>query len=223
MRDRFAAMAAVSLALVAIGFGTGLIAAGRGPGPAGVPAPRVDSAAAAGLQTAVLAGGCFWGMEGVFEHVRGVKSVTSGYAGGGAADANYQAVSTERTGHAEAIRIVFDPREVSYGTLLRIYFAVAHDPTQLNRQGPDTGPSYRSAVFPIGAEQARIARAYIAQLEGAKVYSRPIVTRIESGRFYPAEAYHQDFMRRNPNHPYIRAHDVPKVAALKASFPALWR
>lgn len=223
MRDRFAAMAAVSLALVAVGFGTGLIAASRSPGPANVPAPRIDAPKASGLQTAVLAGGCFWGMEGVFEHVRGVKSVTSGYAGGGAADANYQAVSTERTGHAEAIRIVFDPREVSYGTLLRIYFAVAHDPTQLNRQGPDTGPSYRSAVFPIGAEQARIARAYIAQLDGAKVYPRPIVTRIESGRFYPAEAYHQDFMRRNPNHPYIRAHDVPKVAALKARFPALWR
>jgi peptide-methionine (S)-S-oxide reductase len=223
VRDRFAAMAAVSLALVAVGFGTGLIAAGRAPGPANVPAPRVDAPKANGLQTAVLAGGCFWGMEGVFEHVRGVKNVTSGYAGGAANEANYETVSTERTGHAEAIRIVFDPREVSYGTLLRIYFAVAHDPTQLNRQGPDTGPSYRSAVFPIGAEQARIARAYIAQLEAAKVYPRPIVTRIESGRFYPAEAYHQDFMRRNPNHPYIRAHDVPKVTALKASFPALWR
>ena len=223
MRDRFAAMAAVSLALVAVGFGTGLIAAGRAPGPANVPAPRVDAPKANGLQTAVLAGGCFWGMEGVFEHVRGVKNVTSGYAGGAANEANYETVSTERTGHAEAIRIVFDPREVSYGTLLRIYFAVAHDPTQLNRQGPDTGPSYRSAVFPIGAEQARIARAYIAQLEAAKIYPRPIVTRIESGRFYPAEAYHQDFMRRNPNHPYIRAHDVPKVTALKASFPALWR
>lgn len=223
MRDRFAAIAAVSLALVAVGFGTGLIAAGRAPGPANVPAPRVDAPKANGLQTAVLAGGCFWGMEGVFEHVRGVKNVTSGYAGGAANEANYETVSTERTGHAEAIRIVFDPREVSYGTLLRIYFAVAHDPTQLNRQGPDTGPSYRSAIFPIGAEQARIARAYIAQLEGVKVYPRPIVTRIESGRFYPAEAYHQDFMRRNPNHPYIRAHDVPKVTALKASFPALWR
>lgn len=223
MRNRFAALATASLALVAVGFGSGLVAAGRSADPASIPAPRADVAPASGLQTAVLAGGCFWGMEGVFEHVRGVKGVTSGYAGGAAQDATYDAVSTERTGHAEAVRVVFDPREVSYGTLLRIYFSVAHDPTQLNRQGPDVGPSYRSAIFPIGAEQARVARAYIAQLGAAKVYPRAIVTRIESGRFYPAEAYHQDFMRKNPGHPYIRVNDAPKVAALKASFPTLWR
>lgn len=222
MRDRLAALSAAVLGLVVIGYGSAVTAARTIP-PAQVPAPRIDTARSTGLQTAVFAGGCFWGMEGVFERVRGVKDVTSGYAGGAAKDANYEAVSSERTGHAEAIRIVFDPREVSYGTLLRIYFAVAHDPTQLNRQGPDVGPSYRSAIFPIGAEQARVAHAYIAQLGAAKAYPRPIVTKIESGRFYPAEAYHQDFMRRNPSHPYIRAHDVPKVAALKAGFPTLWR
>lgn len=223
MRDVLTLLGAAAFAIGAIGVAGTSTGAAPARAAAVLPAPRIDAAATQGLQTAVLAGGCFWGMEGVFEHVRGVRNVTSGYAGGTAEDANYDAVSTERTGHAEAIRIVFDPREVSYGTLLRIYFGVAHDPTQLNRQGPDSGPSYRSAIFPIGAEQARIARGYIAQLGSMKAFGRPIVTRIESGRFYPAEAYHQDFMRRNPNHPYIRAHDVPKVAALKASFPALWR
>lgn len=188
-----------------------------------VPAPKLNASASKGLQTAVLAGGCFWGMEGVFEHLNGVKIVTSGYAGGDQASANYDAVSTERTGHAEAVRIQFDPSQISYGTLLRVYFAVAHDPTQLNRQGPDTGPSYRSAIFPIGAEQERVARAYLAQLSAAKAYPRPIVTRIEHGGFYPAEAYHQNFMRRNPGHPYIRINDAPKLTALKAAFPSLWR
>ena len=188
-----------------------------------VPAPKLNASASKGLQTAVLAGGCFWGMEGVFEHLNGVKGVTSGYAGGDQASANYDAVSTERTGHAEAVRIQFDPSQISYGTLLRVYFAVAHDPTQLNRQGPDTGPSYRSAIFPIGAEQERVARAYLAQLSAAKAWPRPIVTRIEHGGFYPAEAYHQNFMRRNPDHPYIRVNDAPKLTALKAAFPSLWR
>ena len=188
-----------------------------------VPAPKVNATPAQGLQTAVLAGGCFWGMEGVFEHLKGVKSVTSGYAGGDQASANYDAVSTERTRHAEAVRIQFDPSQISYGTLLRVYFSVAHDPTQLNRQGPDSGPSYRSAIFPIGAEQERVARAYLAQLSAARAYPRPIVTRIEHGAFYPAEAYHQNFMRRNPDHPYIRINDAPKLTALKAAFPALWR
>lgn len=188
-----------------------------------LPAPASDVRAGPGLQTAVLAGGCFWGMEGVFENVRGVRSVVSGYAGGKAADANYAAVSSERTRHAEAIRITYDPRQVSYGTLLRIYFQVAHDPTQLNRQGPDSGPSYRSAIFPQNPEQARVARAYIAQLSRAGAYRRPIVTRIEGGRFFNAEASHQDFMRRNPRHPYILAHDVAKVRALRAQFPSLYR
>jgi peptide-methionine (S)-S-oxide reductase len=188
-----------------------------------VPAPKADVPAAAGLQTAILAGGCFWGTEAVFEHVKGVRNVVSGYAGGSAADATYAKVSTERTGHAEAIRIVYDPRQVSYGTLLRIYFSAAHDPTQVNRQGPDTGPSYRSAIFPQNAAQRQAAQAYIAQLGTARVYPRPIATKIETGSFYPAEAHHQDFMRRNPGHPYILAHDVPKVAALKRMFPALYR
>ena len=171
-------------------------------------------------ETAVLAGGCFWGMEGVFEHVKGVTDVTSGYAGGSAKDARYDRVSSERTGHAEAVRISFDPRQVSYAQLLKIYFAVAHDPTQLNRQGPDTGPSYRSAIFPQDAAQRQLAARFITQLRAAK---RPIVTRIESGPFYPAEAYHQDFMRKHPLYPYVVVHDRPKLAALKRTYPKLWK
>ncbi len=188
-----------------------------------VPAPAIDVPATAGLQTAVLAGGCFWGMEAVFEHVKGVKDVVSGYAGGAAGDATYARVSTERTGHAEAIRITYDPRQISYGTLLRIYFSVAHDPTQLNRQGPDTGPSYRSAIFPQTGPQVRVANAYIKQLAAARAFGKPIVTRLESGKFYLAERSHQDFMKRNPMHPYILAHDVPKVTALKRTMPNLYR
>jgi peptide-methionine (S)-S-oxide reductase len=162
-------------------------------------------------------------MEAVFEHVKGVRDVVSGYAGGRAGDADYGKVSSETTGHAEAIRISYDPRQISYGQLLRIYFSAAHDPTQLNRQGPDRGPSYRSAIFPQNPAQRKVAEAYIAQLGAARAFARPIVTRIETGRFYPAEAYHQDFMRRNPRHPYILAHDVPKLAALKSQFPAIYR
>ena len=175
--------------------------------------------AAANAETAVLAGGCFWGVEAVFEHVRGVTDVVSGYAGGSRADASYDKVSAERTAHAEAVRISFDPAKVSYAKLLHIYFTVAHDPTQLNRQGPDVGKSYRSAVFPQSKVQEAAARAFIASLRK----SRPAVTRIESGAFYPAEAYHQDFARKNPLHPYILAHDRPKVAALKREFPALYK
>jgi len=186
-----------------------------------LPAPQKDVPAAGGMRTAVLAGGCFWGVEAVFEHVKGVRSVESGYAGGSAADANYGAVSTKRTKHAEAVRIVYDPRSISYGTLLRLFFSVAHDPTQLNRQGPDVGTSYRSAIFPQSAEQKAVAAAYIAQIKGH--FSRPVVTRLESGRFYRAEAYHQDFMRRNPAHPYILAHDRPKIVALKRAAPSLFR
>ena len=188
-----------------------------------VPAPKADVPAAKGLQTAVLAGGCFWGVEAVFERVKGVRDVVSGYAGGSADDASYDKVSSEATRHAEVVRISYDPAQVSYGQLLRVYFSVAHDPTQLNRQGPDVGPSYRSAIFPQNAAQKQVAQAYIAELGAARVYGRPIVTRIESGRFYPAEAYHQDFMKRNPRHPYILAHDVPKVAALKRKFPEIYR
>lgn len=188
-----------------------------------IPASTIDVAPAPGDQVAVLAGGCFWGMEAVFEQVKGVRSVTSGYAGGAKATATYKQVAGEHTGHAEAVRIVYDPRQVSYATLLRIYFAVAHDPTQLNRQGPDTGPSYRSAIFPQNPGQARVARAYVAQLGKSGAYGKPIVTKIERGSFHPAEAAHQDFARRNPNHPYIVRWDKPKVAALRATFPSLAR
>jgi peptide-methionine (S)-S-oxide reductase len=186
-----------------------------------IPAAAVAAPEPGAQAVAVLAGGCFWGVEAVFEGVKGVRSVTSGYAGGTAATANYADVTTETTGHAEAVRIVYDPRVVSYTTLLRVYFSVAHDPTQLNRQGPDTGPSYRSAVFPQSPAQDRAARAYIAQLGKTRAWARPIVTKIEAGKFYPAEAYHQDFMRKNPSHPYIVRWDRPKVAAYRAAFPSL--
>jgi peptide-methionine (S)-S-oxide reductase len=188
-----------------------------------IPAARVDVPATGTTQTAVLAGGCFWGMEAVFERVKGVRSVTAGYAGGTRDTATYSQVSTETTDHAEAVRIVFDPHQVSYATLLRVYFSIAHDPTRLNRQGPDIGPSYRSAIFAQDARQAQVARAYIAQLTAAKSFAQPIVTRIETGAFYPAEAYHQQFFDRNPTHPYIVTWDKPKVAAFRAGFPSLAR
>jgi peptide-methionine (S)-S-oxide reductase len=174
-------------------------------------------------ETAVLAGGCFWGMEAVFEHVRGVTDVVSGYAGGSAGNANYQAVSSERTPHAEAVRIVYDPAKISYPQLLQIYFAVAHDPTEVNRQGPDVGTSYRSAIFPQSPLQARVAKAFIARLNASHVYKKPIATRIESGGFYRAEAYHQDYARRHPFDPYIVVNDKPKVAALKSTYPNLFK
>jgi peptide-methionine (S)-S-oxide reductase len=175
------------------------------------------------VQTAVLAGGCFWGVEAVFEHVKGVKDVVSGFAGGAAKDAKYRQVIKERTGHAEAVRIAYDPRQVSYAQLLKIYFTVAHDPTQLNRQGPDVGPSYRSAIFPQNAEQRIVATKMIAQLNASRRYSRPIATRIESGRFYPAEDYHQDFVRKNPDHRYVVVNDLPKLAKLRREYPHWWR
>jgi peptide-methionine (S)-S-oxide reductase len=181
------------------------------------------AAAPARTETAVLAGGCFWGMEAVFEHVKGVTNVVSGYAGGLPRDANYQAVSTERTGHAEAVRITYDPAQISYARLLQIFFGVAHDPTQVNRQGPDEGPSYRSAIFPQTPQQAAIARKFIAQLNASQVFKQPIATRIEGGGFFPAEAYHQDYARRHPLNPYILANDRPKVAALKRRYPLLWK
>lgn len=174
-------------------------------------------------ETAVLAGGCFWGMEGVFDHVKGVTNVVSGYAGGSAKDANYEAVSSERTGHAEAVRISYDPSKISYQQILQIYFTVAHDPTEVNRQGPDTGRSYRSAIFPQSPAQAQAAKAFIARLTAMHVYKRPIATRIESGGFYPAEAYHQHFYDKHPFYPYIVFNDKPKVAALKSRYPSLWK
>jgi peptide-methionine (S)-S-oxide reductase len=181
------------------------------------------AAAAPRTETAVLAGGCFWGMESVFEHVKGVKDVVSGYAGGRAQDADYDKVSSEGTGHAEAVRISFDPQQISYAQLLQIYFTVAHDPTQVDRQSPDVGHSYRSAIFPQSPDQARFAQAFIARLNASHLYKAPVATRIESGGFYPAEAYHQDFARRHPFYPYILVNDRPKVAALQKRFPALYK
>jgi peptide-methionine (S)-S-oxide reductase len=194
---------------------------------AGAPGVLFGAASAAGAaprtETAVLAGGCFWGMESVFEHVKGVKDVVSGYAGGSAKDANYDAVSSESSGHAEAVRITYDPAQISYAQLLQIYFTVAHDPTQVDRQAPDTGRSYRSAIFPQTPQQAQFAKALIARLNAAHLYKAPIATRIESGGFYPAEAYHQDFARKHPFYPYILVNDRPKVAALQKRFPAFYK
>ena len=177
------------------------------------------------MKTIYLAGGCFWGMEAVFQSVRGVQSVTNGYAGGARGTATYNQVSTERTGHAEAVRIVYDPRKVSYGTLLRVYFSVAHDPTQLNRQGPDSGTQYRSEIFPQTEAQAKTAKAYIAQLDAAHVYKKPIVTKTDTVKsaFFPAEAYHQDYAIHHPYQPYIAINDAPKVENMSKLFPDVWR
>lgn len=177
-----------------------------------------------GLQTAVLAGGCFWGIEGVYEHVLGVRKVVSGYAGGEASTANYDDVSSGRTGHAEAVEITFDPQQVPYGEILRIFFSVAHDPTQLNRQGPDTGTQYRSAIFYADDMQRDVAKAYIEQLKESGLFRRAIVTRIDPlQRFYPAESYHQDFIAKNPRYPYVVFNDLPKIRNLKQLFPELYR
>jgi peptide-methionine (S)-S-oxide reductase len=178
----------------------------------------------AATETAVFAGGCFWGVQAVFQHVKGVSNAVSGYAGGEAATAVYESVGSGSTGHAEAVQVSFDPRQVSYAQLLQIYFSVAHDPTQLNRQGPDTGPQYRSAIFPASDDQARTARAYVEQLDKAHAFKSPIATRIETGRrFFPAEAYHQDYLARNPRQPYIVFNDMPKLDDLKRLFPQAWR
>jgi len=219
---RHALLPALILLAAGIGFTAVRSAAEE---PREIPPPAQDAAAsAAATEVAVLAGGCFWGVQGVFQHTTGVSMAVSGYAGGTEASANYEMVSTGRTDHAEAVRITFDPRVISYGRLLQIFFSVVHDPTELDRQGPDVGPQYRSSIFPESAEQARIAKAYIAQLDQARAYPKAIVTRIEPGHaFHPAEDEHQDFMTRYPSHPYIAFHDLPKVAALKRFFPAAWR
>ena len=189
-----------------------------------LPAPAVDAPASGALQTAVLAGGCFWGVQGVFEHVRGVKQVVAGYAGGKSATANYETVSTGTTGHAESVRITFDPKQISYGEILRVFFSVATDPTQINRQFPDSGTQYRSEVFYTNADQKVVADRYIAQLNRAKVFGHPIATRVDPNPgFFRAEAYHQDYLVRHPDAPYIATFDAPKVAALKAMFPAHYR
>ena len=181
------------------------------------------AAAAPKSETAVLAGGCFWGMEWVYEHVKGVTDVVSGYAGGSAKDASYDSVSSEQTGHAEAVKITYDPSQVSYAQLLQVFFTVAHDPTEVNRQGPDVGTSYRSAIFPQSDAQARFAKAFIARLAAAHMYKEPIATKIESGGFYPAEAYHQDFARKHPLYPYIVINDRRKITELQRRFPTLWK
>ena len=184
------------------------------------PPAKLDPRSAAPSETAVFAGGCFWGVQGVYSHVKGVKGAVSGYTGGAQKDAAYETVSTGTTGHAEAVKVTFDPRVVSYGELLRIYFSVVADPTRLNAQGPDEGTQYRSALFPQDARQLAVAKAYVAQLSAAHVYPRPIVTRIERAQgFYPAETYHQDFYAQNPTYPYIVANDRPKVEALKRLYP----
>ena len=190
-----------------------------------IPPPAADTPAQnAGLETAVLAGGCFWGIQAVYQHTKGVKSAISGYAGGAQKDAYYQTVGSGRTGHAESVKITFDPKQVSYGKILQIFFSVAHDPTQLNRQGPDTGPQYRSEIFPQSEAQAKIAKAYIAQLDAAKAWKRPIVTKTDTMKtaFYPAEDYHQDYATKHPYQPYIAFNDAPKVENLKKTFPDFW-
>lgn len=189
-----------------------------------IPPPALDETVKGDLETAVFAGGCFWGVQGVFQHVTGVKEAVSGYAGGKEEDARYQVVGSGRTGHAESVRVTFDPKTVSYGRLLQIYFSVAHDPTELNRQGPDRGTQYRSTIFPTSDEQAKVAKTYIAQLDAAKVYSKPIATTIEPGRsFYAAEGYHQNFLTLNPTYPYIAINDMPKIENLKRLYPETYR
>ena len=220
---RFAVRGAIALAVIAP-----LAALSRPSSrtPIVVPEATVTSRAPAapGLQTIVLAGGCFWGIEAVFEHIKGVTDAVSGYAGGTKEQAEYETVSTGTTGHAESVKVTFDPTKVSLEKLLQVFFSVAHDPTQPNRQGPDVGPQYRSAIFFADEEQARVARAYIDQLTKAKVYSRPIVTQVMKLQgFYPAEEYHQNFAERNPTYPYIVYNDAPKVVNLKKQFPELYR
>jgi peptide-methionine (S)-S-oxide reductase len=189
-----------------------------------LPAPAIDEHSTAHSETAVFAGGCFWGVQTTFQRIKGVTATTAGYSGGTKETANYRAVSSERTGHAESVKVVFDPAKISYGTLLRVFFSVVHDPTELNRQGPDVGTSYRSVIFYTSPEQEKTARAYIAQLDAAKAFPKPIVTQVVPlVAFYDGEDYHQDYAEKNPDNPYIQVCDVPKVAALKAQFPELFQ
>jgi len=220
MNRRFALLPAMLLSLI-FAFASVSRAADRNNA---VPKPLIDTSlsAAKSEETAVIAGGCFWGIQAVFQHVKGVVSATSGYSGGAKA-ADYELVSTGTTGHAESVKITYDPSQITYGELLRVFFSVAHDPTQLNRQGPDEGTQYRSVIFYGNDEQKRIAEAYIAQLEGAKIFPRSIVTQIVPLKgFYPAEAYHQNYAQNHPNNPYIVYNDAPKVAHLREQFPDLY-
>jgi peptide-methionine (S)-S-oxide reductase len=220
-------LATIVLALVGLAFlltgGSSLLSAAEEVRV--VPPPTSDEVpASATSEVAVLAGGCFWGVQGVYQHVKGVTSAVSGYAGGDASSAEYERVGSGRTGHAESVQITFDPRVISYGRLLQVFFSVVHDPTQKNRQGPDSGTQYRSAIFPTNAEQARVAQAYIAQLGQAKAFKNAVATTLEPGRsFYPAEPYHQDYLTLNPASPYIFMNDRPKVLALERLFPTLYR
>ena len=210
----------LALALSAAPFGA------RAETAVSVPPPAEEaSGPAAGLETAVLAGGCFWGIQAVYQHVKGVTNAVSGYAGGAQKDAEYETVSTGRTGHAESVRVTFDPRQISYGKILQIYFSVAHNPTELNYQGPDHGTQYRSEIFPQGEAQRAAAKAYIAELDQAHVFKAPIVTKIDATKaaFFPAESYHQDYAVLHPYQPYIAFNDAPKVTNLKKLFPDLWR
>lgn len=214
---------AASLGL-ALAFVTGTQSIAAGETAVRAPAPAVTVPATAPTETAVFAGGCFWGVQGVFQHVKGVTSAVSGYTGGSGDTARYERVSDGDTGHAESVKVTFDPRVVSYGDLLRVYFSVVADPTQLNRQGPDEGTQYRSALFPTNAAQAKVAQAYLAQLRTAKLWPRPIVTKLEKVQpFYPAEGYHQDYLTLHPSAGYIVVNDMPKVQALKQLYPNLWR
>ncbi|MGH8600421.1 MAG: peptide-methionine (S)-S-oxide reductase MsrA [Burkholderiales bacterium] len=215
-----------ALAAAAIVFWQGVPRAFGGAETAVIaPPPTLDEpTGGAHSETAIFAGGCFWGVQGVFQHVKGVISAVSGYTGGAADTAHYRIVSGGDTGHAESVKVVFDPAQVSYGTLLRIFFSVVQDPTELNRQGPDTGTQYRSAIFPTSPAQRRVAQAYIAQLTDAQVFKQPIVTRVEQDTgFYPAEAHHQNFLAEHPMYPYIVINDLPKIANLKRLFPSLYR
>jgi peptide-methionine (S)-S-oxide reductase len=219
------AIAASAVALLAVGALAIPLIPGQAADMARVlPAPALDlPAAGSGLQTATFAGGCFWGIQGVFEHVKGVTRAVSGYAGGHLANPNYEQVSSGSTGHAESVSVTYDPTQVTYGTLLRIFFSVALDPTQRDRQGPDSGTQYRSELFVNGPEQEQVAKAYIAQLETAHAFSRPIATRVDpAGPFYPAEGYHQDYLDLHPDQPYIAINDLPKVQALQKLFPDYW-
>lgn len=217
-------LSAIGATLIVAAFGW-VAAISGAQAPTAVPSPAIDNPKEHGkLQTAVLAGGCFWGLQGVFEHVRGVRGVLAGYSGGSRLTAQYDDVGTGRTGHAESVQVTFDPGEVTYGELLQIFFSVAHDPTELNRQGPDSGTQYRSNIFYADETQRHIAESYIAQLDKGKTFSQPIATRIDALKgFYPAEAYHQDFYLKNPGYPYIVINDLPKIRNLKQLFPDSYR
>jgi peptide-methionine (S)-S-oxide reductase len=220
----FAALIFVGIGLFA--WTTAKPSDGRAKSNVAFPRPSLDAplASSSDQETAVVSGGCFWGIQGVFQHVQGVISATSGYSGGAASTAHYEDVSTGTTGHAESVKIVFDPSQISYGQVLMIFFAVGHDPTELNFQGPDYGTQYRSSIFYSSEQQKKIAKSYIAQLDAAKVYSQPIVTQVVPLQaFYAAEDYHQDYLKHHPYEPYIMINDLPKIASLKKEFPALYR